>query len=49
MHRYINVRRTLSGIIRAMEQNLQWVVFEPNDIRLWKSITFSVSYFLLGL
>ncbi|MEC8023647.1 MAG: phage tail sheath subtilisin-like domain-containing protein [Myxococcota bacterium] len=49
MHRFINVRRTISGIIRAMERNLQWVVFEPNDIRLWKSISYSVSFFLLGL
>ena len=47
--RYINVRRTISAIIRSMVQNLQWVVFEPNDPRLWKSITHSVSFFLMGL
>ncbi len=44
--RYINVRRTISAIIRSMERNLQWVVFEPNDQRLWKTITHSVSHFL---
>jgi len=49
VHRYINVRRTISAIIRSMEKNLQWVVFEPNDPRLWKSITYSVSFFLLNL
>ena len=48
-NRYINVRRVISAIIRAMEINLQWVVFEPNDPRLWKSITHSVSFFLTGL
>ncbi len=44
--RYINVRRTISAIIRSMDRNLQWVVFEPNDQRLWKTITHSVSFFL---
>lgn len=49
MQRYINVRRVISTIIRSMETHLQWVVFEPNDIRLWKSITHGVSFFLLEL
>ncbi|MFT5431192.1 MAG: phage tail sheath protein FI [Myxococcota bacterium] len=48
-HRYINVRRTISAIIRSMEKNLQWVVFEPNDPRLWKTVSQSVSFFLLEL
>jgi phage tail sheath protein FI len=49
MQRYVNVRRTVSHIIRAMTTNLQWVVFEPNEMRLWKSITASVSFFLTNL
>ena len=32
-----------------MQKSLQWVVFEPNDPRLWKSITYSVEFFLLNL
>ena len=49
LNRYINVRRTILTIIRSLEKNLQWVVFEPNDPRLWKSITYSVTDFLHGL
>ncbi len=49
MTRYINVRRTITSIIRSMEVNLQWVVFEPNEPRLWKAITFAVSHFLQKL
>ena len=32
-----------------MVANLQWVVFEPNDARLWKTLQTSVAYFLKGL
>ena len=49
LQRYINVRRVISTIIRSMETHLQWVVFEPNDTRLWKSIHHSVASFLLKL
>jgi phage tail sheath protein FI len=49
LNRYVNVRRTILAIIRAMRQNLQWVVFEPNDPRLWKSITHAVGFFMLEL
>ena len=49
LNRYINVHRTILAIIRAMRQNLQWVVFEPNDPRLWKSISHAVGHFLLNL
>jgi phage tail sheath protein FI len=49
LNRYVNVRRTVLAIIRAMRQNLQWVVFEPNDPRLWKSISHAVSHFLVNL
>ena len=48
-NRYINVRRTISAIIRSMSRDLQWVVFEPNHPRLWKSISHTVSLFLQEL
>jgi hypothetical protein len=49
INRYISVRRTISTIIRSMERNLQWVVFEPNDPRLWKSISHACGFFLTQL
>lgn len=47
--RFVNVRRVLNGIIRAVTTNLQWVVFEPNHPRLWKSVMRNVSFFLRDL
>lgn len=47
--RYVNVRRELNTIIRSMNQSLQWVVFEPNSPRLWKTVTRNVTYFLSQL
>lgn len=47
--KFVNVRRVLNGIIRAVGTNLQWVVFEPNHPRLWKSVTRNVSFFLRDL
>jgi phage tail sheath protein FI len=47
--KFINVRRILSAIIRSVSSNLQWVVFEPNHPRLWKSVTRNVSFFLRDL
>jgi len=36
--RYVNVRRLLLMIERALEAQLQWTVHEPNDERLWTNI-----------
>ncbi|NOZ02339.1 MAG: phage tail sheath family protein [Deltaproteobacteria bacterium] len=47
--RYVNVRRILNSINRAMNTNLQWVVFEPNLPSLWKTVTRNVTHFLLDL
>lgn len=47
--RYLNVRRVVSAIIRSMQSNLQWVVFEPNYPKLWKTLERNVSYFLQDL
>lgn len=43
---FVNVRRTILAIGRALHRGLQWVVFEPNDASLWHVIRRDVSYFL---
>lgn len=48
-YRYINVRRIINAIVKAMNAHLQWVVFEPNVPSLWKTITRNVSDFLTDL
>lgn len=48
-HRYINVRRTINAIVKAMNQHLQWVVFEPNVPSLWKTLTRNITDFLVDL
>jgi hypothetical protein len=44
--RYIPVRRLMSYIEKSIEIGTQWVVFEPNDQRLWGRVTNTVSSFL---
>jgi phage tail sheath protein FI len=44
--RYINVRRLFIFLEQSIERGLKWVVFEPNDYSLWKSIKRNVSTFL---
>lgn len=44
--RYIPVRRLMSYIEKSIEIGTQWVVFEPNDSRLWGRVTATVSSFL---
>lgn len=44
--RYVNVRRLLSTIERALEQSLNWTVFEPNNRELWRDIDRVVRSFL---
>ncbi|MGH9883096.1 MAG: phage tail sheath family protein, partial [Pyrinomonadaceae bacterium] len=36
--RYVNVRRLFNQIEESIEEGTNWVVFEPNDMSLWKSI-----------
>lgn len=47
--RYLNVRRILNAINKAMNTNLQWVVFEPNQPSLWKTVSRNVTHFLVDL
>lgn len=46
LFRYINVRRLLSTIEKALDQSLQWTVFEPNNPLLWREIDRVVRSFL---
>lgn len=45
--RYINVRRLFNMVEQSIEEGTQWVVFEPNDKRLWKSVTRTITAFLM--
>ncbi|MEO8078582.1 MAG: phage tail sheath C-terminal domain-containing protein [Acidobacteriota bacterium] len=44
--RYLNVRRLFNMIEESIVQSTRWVVFEPNDMSLWKSIRRDVGAFL---
>jgi phage tail sheath protein FI len=47
--RYVNVRRLFNMVEQSIEIGTQWVVFEPNDHKLWKRVTRDISAFLLRL
>lgn len=44
--RYINVRRLFSNIEESILQGTNWIVFEPNDQVLWRSIKRDISAYL---
>jgi len=44
--RYVNVRRLFIMVETSIERATQWVVFEPNDHRLWKRVVRTISSFL---
>ena len=44
--RYVNVRRLFIFLRQSILEGTTWVVFEPNDRSLWKSIERNVSAFL---
>jgi phage tail sheath protein FI len=44
--RYVNVRRLFLYIEESIDQGTQWVVFEPNDQKLWARVRQTVSDFL---
>lgn len=44
--KYINVRRLFLFLEESIEEDTQWVVFEPNDEKLWKGVIRSVTGFL---
>ncbi|TFH41318.1 MAG: phage tail sheath family protein, partial [ANME-2 cluster archaeon] len=44
--KYLNVRRLFLYIEESIEQGTQWVVFEPNNERLWARVKQSITQFL---
>lgn len=47
--KYVNVRRTFIFIEASIYFSTQWVVFEPNDPRLWARVKQTCDIFLRGL
>ena len=44
--RYLNVRRLSISIEQAIANGTRWMVFEPNDFTLWRSIRRDIGAFL---
>ena len=44
--KYVSVRRLFIFLERSIYENTQWVVFEPNDDRLWARVTDTIRLFL---
>ena len=44
--KYVNVRRYLSYLEHAIDEKIQWAVFEANDFRLWSSVRREIETFL---
>jgi phage tail sheath protein FI len=47
--KYIPVRRTALFIEESLYRGTQWVVFEPNDEKLWSQIRLNVGAFMHDL
>jgi phage tail sheath protein FI len=45
--RYLNVRRLFNFVEESIFEGTQWVVFEPNDMRLWGRVKRTINAFLL--
>ena len=45
--RYLNVRRLFNFVEESIFEGTQWVVFEPNDQRLWGRVKRTIGSFLL--
>jgi hypothetical protein len=44
--RYISIRRLFNYVEKSIENGTQWVVFEPNDRKLWARVRRDVTAFL---
>ncbi len=44
--KYINVRRLFLFVEESIDEGTQWVVFEPNDAKLWARVKQTVTQFL---
>jgi len=47
--KYINVRRLFIYIEKSIEYGTQWVVFEPNNEKLWARVNATITQFLTGV
>jgi phage tail sheath protein FI len=47
--RYVNVRRLALFILRSIDEETQWVIFEPNSEPLWNEVRRRVEEFMLAL
>jgi phage tail sheath protein FI len=47
-YRYVPVRRTMNFLKVSLFRGTQWVVFEPNDERLWSAIKFNINGFMMS-
>jgi uncharacterized protein len=47
--KYVNVRRLFIYLEHSIDKSTQWVVFEPNNERLWASIKRTIEDFLLAV
>lgn len=47
--KYINVRRLFIFIEKSIENGTQWVVFEPNNEKLWARVNATITQFLTGV
>jgi hypothetical protein len=46
--KYVSVRRLFIFLERSIYEGTQWVVFEPNDPRLWARVSDTIRLFLRG-
>lgn len=46
---YVAIRRFFIFVEQSLRNSLQWVVFEPNDQRLWAAVTRDIGAFLTTL
>jgi phage tail sheath protein FI len=44
--KYVNVRRLFLYLEESIEESTQWVVFEPNDEKLWARVKQTITQFL---
>ncbi len=44
--RYVNVRRLFNYVEASIERGTQWIVFEPNDQKLWARVRRDITAFL---
>jgi uncharacterized protein len=47
--KYVNVRRLFLYLEESIEEGTQWVVFEPNNEKLWARVKQTITQFLTGV